>query len=78
MVIEAEVVLGDHQLHAGEPAGSEAFQEGGPEGAVLAVADVDAQYFPVTIGRHARRDHHRPGHDPASDAALHIGGVADT
>jgi hypothetical protein len=39
---ESGVGVGDDELDAGEPSGFEAAQEGGPEGAVLAVAHVQA------------------------------------
>ena len=73
--LQAEVVVGDHELHAAEAASAEALEERGPEGAVFAVADVDAQHFAVTAGGDAGRDHDRAGHDPAVDAALDVGGV---
>ena len=62
--------VGDNQLDTGESSGLEAAQEGGPEGAVLAVADVQAQDLPAAISGHPGGDHHRPGDDPPIDAGL--------
>ena len=73
--LEAEVVVGDHQLHPGQAAGSQRPQERGPEGAVLGVADVDAEDLAVAGGGDTGGDHDRPGHDPTADAALDVGGV---
>jgi hypothetical protein len=73
--LETGVGVGDDQLDAGEPAGLERAQERGPEGAVLAVADVQAQHLPTAISGHPGGDHHRPGDDPAVHAGLEVGGV---
>lgn len=35
---QTEVVVGDHELHAGEAAGAQAFEERRPEGLVFSVA----------------------------------------
>jgi hypothetical protein len=40
---QAQVGVGDDQLHPGQPMGLERPQERGPERAVLAIADVQAQ-----------------------------------
>ena len=75
--LQPEVVVRDHQLHTGEPAGPEAFEERGPERPVFAVANVHAQDLPVAGGGHPGGDHHGPGHDPAVDAALEVGGIRE-
>jgi hypothetical protein len=73
--LEAEMVIGDDELHAAQPAGAQASEEGGPEGAVLRVADVDAEHLAVAGGGDTGGDHHGAGHDPAPDPALEVGGV---
>jgi hypothetical protein len=55
-LLEAEVVIGDDQADAGEPAGSQAAQEAGPGRAVLARENVDAQDLALAISVHGRRD----------------------
>ena len=57
--LQAEVVVADDELHAAQAASPQALQEGGPKGAVFAVAHVDAQHFAVPRGRDAGGDHHR-------------------
>jgi hypothetical protein len=64
------VGIGDHELDAGQPAGLERTQERGPEGAVLAVADLTAEDLAAAVGGDPGGDHHRPGHDPAVTLAL--------
>ena len=76
-LLEPEVVVADHELHAGEAAGAQTLQERGPEGAVFAVADLDAQHFTVAGGGHAGGDDHGTGHDAAADSALDVGGVQE-
>ncbi len=71
------MVVADDELHAVEASGSEALQERGPEGAVFAVTHGHAEDFAVAVAGHAGGDHHRPGHDPAVDAALDVGGVGE-
>src|SRR5206468_139746 len=75
--LQTEVVIADDELHAGQAASPQTLQEGAPEGAVFAVAHVDAQHFAVTGGRDAGSDHHRPRHDAAADADFDVGGVAE-
>jgi hypothetical protein len=62
---QAEVGVGDDQLHTLEPVGLERAQERGPEGAVLAVAHPKAEDFaaPITThpGGHPLRLGRRPG-----------------
>ena len=72
---QAEVGVGDDQLHPSQPAGLQAAQEGGPEGAVLAVADGEAQDLAAAIPAHASGDHHGLGDHPAVDPGLAVGGV---
>src|SRR5581483_2577831 len=48
-VLEPRVGVGDDQLHPGKAAGAQRPQEGGPERAVLAGADVEAQDLPVPV-----------------------------
>lgn len=71
------MVVADDELDAGEPSGPEALEEAGPEGAVLTVANGDAEDLPVPVGGDAGGDHHRSGHDSAVDPALAVGGVGE-
>jgi hypothetical protein len=72
-LLEAGGGVGDDQLHPGQPAGLERAQERGPEGAVLAVADVQAQHLPAAVGGHAGGDDDRAG----NHAGLEVGGVTN-
>jgi hypothetical protein len=55
-LLEAGVGIRDHQLHADQAAGFEAAQERGPERAVFAVADVQAEDLAAAISGHAGGD----------------------
>jgi hypothetical protein len=59
----------------GQPSGLERALERGPEGAVLAVAHVQAQHLAATVGGHAGGDHDRATDDPPVDPGLEVGGV---
>ena len=72
---EAEVGVGDDQLHPGQPTGLERAQEGGPEGAVLVVANGEAEDLAAAVTAHAGGDHDRLGDDPAVDPGLAVGGI---
>jgi hypothetical protein len=72
--LEAEVVVGDHELHAAQAAGAESLEERGSEGAILRVTDVDTEDLSVAGGGHAGGDDHGAGHDPTPDPALQVGG----
>jgi hypothetical protein len=72
---QPKVGVGDDQLHPGQPAGLEGAQERGPKGAVLAVADGEAQHLAAAVAAHAGGNHHRLGDDAAVDAGLAVGGV---
>jgi len=76
-LLEAEMVVADDELHAGEPPGPQRAQERRPEGPVFGVTDLDAEDFPVTGGGDARGDDDGPRHDPALDAGFDVGGVAE-
>jgi hypothetical protein len=65
------------RLDAGQPAGFQAAQERGPEGAVLAVADLAAEHLAAAVGGDPGGDHHRPRHHPTVDPGLDIGGVQE-
>jgi hypothetical protein len=56
---EAEVGVGDHQLHPAKPAGLQAAQERRPEGTVLGVADGEAEDLAAAIPTHPGGHHHR-------------------
>jgi hypothetical protein len=55
---EAEVGVGDDQLHALEPPGLERAQELGPEGTVFGVADGEAEHLAAAIATHAGGHHY--------------------
>jgi hypothetical protein len=74
-LLAADVSVRDDQLDALEAAGFQAAQEGGPEGAVLGVADVQAQDLAAAVGGDASGDHHRAADHSAVDAGLEVGGV---
>ena len=74
---EAEVGVGDDQLHAGQAAGLEGAQERGPERAVLAVPDVDAEDLAVAVGADADRDDHGLGDDLVVHPGLAVGRVQE-
>jgi hypothetical protein len=69
-LLEAEVVMGDHAPHSGDPAFAQGTQERGPECFILAVADGAAQHFTVAVHANPGGHHHGPGHDLAADPAL--------
>src|SRR5213082_2008659 len=74
---EAEVMVGDDELHAGESSSPEAFEERGPKRSVFRVADVDAEDFSVTGRGDPGRDHHGARHHPTADSTLDVGGVGE-
>jgi hypothetical protein len=57
---QAQVIVGDHELHTREPSCHQVAQEGRPARAVLGSEDVEAQDLPAPVAVH-RRGHHR-GH----------------
>ena len=74
-LLEAEVGVGDDQLHALEPAGLERPQERCPEGPVLRVAHSEAQDLAAAVAAHPGGHDHGLGDDPAVDPCLAVGGV---
>jgi hypothetical protein len=74
---EAGVGVGDDQLDAVKPAGFERAQERGPERAVLAVTNVQAEDLSAAVGGDAGGDHHRAADHPAVHAGLEVGGVQE-
>ena len=72
---QAQVGVGDHELHPGEPTRFEGTEELGPEGAVLAVAHGEPEDLTAAVAAHPGRHHHRLGDDPPVDPSLAIGGV---
>jgi hypothetical protein len=74
---QAGVGVGDDQLHPVQAAGLQRAQERGPERAVLAVADVEAEYLSAPVGRHAGGHHDRLRDDSVVDAGLAVGGVEE-
>jgi hypothetical protein len=72
---QAQVGVGDDQLHPAKPTGLQAAQERRPERAVLAVPDGEAQHLAAAVAAHPGGDHHRLGDHPAVDPGLAVGGV---
>ena len=56
------MLVGDHQAHPGQAALLQPGQEAPPEHLVLAVADVQAEDLPATVGGDAGGDHDGLGH----------------
>jgi len=75
--LQAGVGVGDDQLGAGEPAGLEGAQESGPEGAVLGVADGEAEHLAVPVGGDPGGDHDGLGDHPPVHPGLAVGGVEE-
>ena len=69
--------VGDDQLGAGQAAGLERAQEGGPERAVLGVADGEAEHLAVPVGGHAGGDDHGLGDHSPVDPGLAVGRVQE-
>ena len=55
-LLEAGVGIRDDQLQPGQPAGLQRAQKGGPERAVLAVADGEAEHLAPPVAAHAAAD----------------------
>jgi hypothetical protein len=72
---QAQVGVGDDQLHPAKPTGLQAAQECRPEGAVLAVTHQEAEDLAAAIPTHPGGHHHGLGDDPAVDPGLAVGGV---
>ena len=69
-VLEPLVGVGDHQAHTGETPGPQAAQNGRPEGAVLRVADGEAEHLAVAVDPYAGGDHRRLGDGPRALVGL--------
>jgi hypothetical protein len=67
---QAEVGVGDHQLHAGQSASLERARECRPQGAVLAVTHGEAEDLGAAIATHPGRDHNGLGDHAAVDPGL--------
>jgi hypothetical protein len=72
---QAEVGVGNDQLHSSQPPGLQRRQERRPERPILAVAHAEAKHLPPTITSHARGHHHGLGDHTAVDPGLAVGGV---
>ena len=70
--LQALVVVGDHQLHAAQPAPSEGAQELGPEGLGLRRADRHAQDLTPALVVDGHSHGHRDRDDASGLAHLHI------
>jgi len=69
------VVVGDHRLDPGEPAGSQRAQERRPEGTILGVTEVDTEHLTIAGGGSPGGHDDGSGDDPTADAALDEGGI---
>lgn len=58
---QSGVRIRDDQAHPAESAILEASEERGPEDLVLAVTDIHAEHFTVTVAGHTGRHHDGPG-----------------
>ena len=67
--------IGDHELHAREPAVGEVAEELGETRLVLRVTDVDPDDLTVPVPTHGGSDHHGLGHDPPVLPHLQVGRV---
>jgi hypothetical protein len=72
---QAQVGVGDDQLHALEPTSLERAQERRPERPVLAIANGEAEHLAAAITAHPGRHHDGLGDDAAVDPCLAVGGV---
>ena len=73
--LQALVVVGDHQLHAAQPAPGQRAQELGPEGLGLRRADRHAQDLAAALVVDGHSHGHRDRDDASGLAHLHVGGV---
>ena len=69
------MVVGDHQLHAAQPAPGQRAQELGPEGLGLRRADRHAQDLAAALVVDGHSHGHRDRDDASGLAHLHVGGV---
>ena len=67
--------VGDHQLHALQPAALQAAKEVGPEGLRLGWADAQADDLATSVGVDRHSDYGGDGDDPPALAHLEVGGV---
>ena len=74
-LLEAEVGIGDDQLHPLKPTCLERPQERRPEGPVLAVTHSKAQDLAAADAAHPGGHHHGLSDDAAVDSGLAVGGV---
>jgi hypothetical protein len=61
---QAEVGVGDDQLHPSQPAGLQAAQERCPERPILRIADAEAEDLTAAVAAHPSGHYHRLGHHP--------------
>jgi hypothetical protein len=76
-LLQPGVGLRDDQLDSGPAAGLQGAQERRPEGAVLAIADVQAEDFPAAVGGDPGGDDDRAADDPPIHPGLEVGGVQE-
>jgi hypothetical protein len=74
-LLQPGVRVGHDQLHPVEAAGFQRPQEARPEALVLAVTNVEAEYFTAPVSSHPDRNNDSPGDDPVTDPGLAVGRV---
>ena len=77
-LLQAEVGIGDDQVHPTEAPGVQRLQEGQPESAVLAGPHVHAEHFPLTLSVHPSGHHHADIHDTAFLPAFWVNASSHT
>jgi hypothetical protein len=68
--LQSGVGVGDDQLNSGEPARLQRSEEGGPERAVLGVADGEPEHLPPSVRADSGGDDDSLGDDPTVDPGL--------
>ena len=69
--------VADHQMHPVQATGAQPAQERGPERAVLAVTDIEAEHLSAAIRGYPGGHHDCLGYDPMVDTSLAVGGVEE-
>jgi hypothetical protein len=75
--LEPGVGVRHDELHPAQAPGLQRPQEAGPKAFVLAVAHVEPEDFPPSVGGHADRDDDYLGHDAVPDARFAVGRVEE-
>ena len=75
--LQPGVGVGNDELHPTEAAGLQRAEEPGPEGLVLAVADVEAEDLAAPVGGNTERDDDCLGHHPVVHPCFAVGRVEE-